>query len=257
MTLPAHRPRVLLVDDDASIRRLVASALEDMAIELLTCASVDEACAALRERPAVLVITDLMMPGVTGYELLAMLVGQPGLRHGARLVVFSAGLTATTRARLAGLDVWRELDKPVSMSALEACVSDALALAAATVPAARPTTLSPGEQRSLTERFGGDAALFIDFRDHAHVHFVEDIETGNRAIAAGDLPALHRLAHSLQGVMTLLGDEPGAALARAVQVTAAAGDRSASLATWPALAAFLQAQAAAPGPAEAPPQSPR
>ena len=244
MTEPMPRPRVLLVDDDASIRRLVATALEELAIELVACASVDQACVALRERPAVLVITDLMMPGVTGYELLAMLVQQPRLRAGARLVVFSAGLTATSRARLAGLDVWRELDKPVSMSALEACVNDALAGAPDTsaVPAA---TLSPGEQGSLSERFGGDVALFTDFRDHAHVHFAEDIESGRRAIASGDLRALHRLAHSLQGVMTLLGNESGAALARAVLAAAAAGDRSACLATWPALAAFLQAQATA------------
>jgi DNA-binding response OmpR family regulator len=242
---PAVLPRVLLVDDDASIRRLVATALEDMPIDFVACASAEDALAALQQRRALLVITDLMMPGVTGYELLATLMARPALRAGARLVVFSAGLTASARAQLAGLDVWRELDKPVSMRALEACVHDALAAAAA-APAAE---LSHGEQQSLAERFAGDLALFTDFRAHAHQHFLHDIAAGRQALAAGDLPALHRLAHSLQGVMTLLGDEAGATLAQAVQAASAAGDAAASEAAWPALAAWLRARnAGAPSP---------
>lgn len=247
----ATPPRVLLVDDDASIRRLVATALDEMAIEFVACASAEDACTALRERPAVLVITDLMMPGVTGYELLAMLVADTALRGGARLAVFSAGLTATTRARLAGLDVWRELDKPVSMQALEDCVNDALALARFPAP-----PLSAGEAATLAERFGGDLGLFTEFRQHARVHFSEDIVAGGQALACGDMAALHRLAHSLQGVLTLLGDEPGAALARAVQNTAAAADLPASAAAWPALAAWLRHRAAGTA-GDAPNHSPR
>ncbi len=248
-------PRVVLVDDDASIRRLVANALEDLSIELVCCASADEACTALRERPAVLVITDLMMPGVTGYQLLATLVADPALRGGARLAVFSAGLTAVTRARLADLDVWRELDKPVSMRALEACVVDALAAAETASPG-----LTPGEARSLADRFGADLKLFSDFRAQAHLHFADDISAGRQALAAGDLAALHRLAHSLQGVMTLLGDEPGEELARRVQAAAAAGDAAGSAAAWPALAGWLQTRATAAAAAAAaagPIQSPR
>ena len=236
---PPPAPRVLLVDDDASIRRLVVTALEDLRIEFVACASVEEACTALRERQAVLVITDLMMPGVTGYELLAMLIADPMLRGGALLAVFSAGLTATTRARLAGLDVWRELDKPVSMQALENCVHDALAAAAAP-----PPRLSAGERATLAERFGGDLGLFTDFRQHAHLHFHDDIAAGRQALAADDLAALHRLAHSLQGVLSLLGDEPGTALAKSLQDAAAARDGPGSAAAWPALDAWLQTRAA-------------
>ncbi len=248
-------PRVLLVDDDASIRRLVASALGDLAIEFVACAGVEAACAALRERPAVLVITDLMMPGLTGYDLLALLAADPALRGSARLAVFSAGLTANTRARLASLDVWRELDKPVSMRALEDCVTDALAEALQPTSLSLPfpfqismsgslsSSLSAGEASTLADRFGGDLDLFTAFRQQTRTHFIEDLEAGRQALSNVDLPALHRLAHSLQGVLTLLGDEAGAARALAVQLTAAAGDRAASEAAWPALAAWLQARA--------------
>lgn len=259
-------PRVVFVDDDEAIRRLVASVLEDLPIVLRCCASVAEARAALREQPAQLVITDLMLPVETGFDLLESFVAEPALRAGARLAVFSAGLNAATRARLAGLDVWRELAKPVSLQALEDCVNDALALAPHAAPAgpgaARPPTdaavprtggeLLAHEERAIAGQFGGDAALYLAFRSQAQVQFVGDILEGERSLTLQDWPALHRLAHSLKGVLLLLGDEPGASLARGletvaeaaaaaatVEPSAAAADTGACLQGWQALAGHL------------------
>jgi CheY-like chemotaxis protein len=96
---PVSRPRVVCVDDDASIRRFVELALEDLPVELLTCADATTARELLRQGPVALLITDLMMPGESGFELLASLMADPALRGGALLAVFSAGLNATTRAR--------------------------------------------------------------------------------------------------------------------------------------------------------------
>ena len=64
------RPRVLFVDDDASIRQLVELSLEELDIDLVICSSVAQARQALRQRPARLVITDLMMPVESGFDLL-------------------------------------------------------------------------------------------------------------------------------------------------------------------------------------------
>jgi CheY-like chemotaxis protein len=86
------RPRVVCVDDDASIRRFVELALEDLPVELLTCADATTARELLRQGPVALLITDLMMPGESGFELLASLMADPALRGGALLAVFSAGL---------------------------------------------------------------------------------------------------------------------------------------------------------------------
>lgn len=253
-------PQVVFVDDDEAIRRLVASVLEDLPIVLRCCASVAEARAALREQPAQLVITDLMLPVETGFDLLESFVTEPALRAGAHLAVFSAGLNAATRARLAGLDVWRELAKPVSLQALEDCVNDALALAphlsppgpgAAMPPtdAATPRTggeLLAHEERAIAAQFGGDAALYLAFRSQVQVQFVEDIREGERSLTLQDWPALHRLAHSLKGVLLLLGDEPGASLAgglemvaEAAAAAAAAADTGACLQGWQALAGHL------------------
>jgi len=236
-------PRVVLVDDDASIRRFVELALEELPIELVPCASVAEARLALLDGPAALLITDLMMPGETGFDLLQELAEQPALRGPARLAVFSAGINAATRERLSALGVWRELDKPVSLAALEACVAEAVGLsvhAQAAPGAALPGGLSAAERSAIDAGFGGDAGLFQAFREEARAQFAHDLAEGDRALAAADWPALRRLAHSLKSVLTLLGDEAAAGAARSLESAAAAADAAACRTHWPPLRAALK-----------------
>jgi CheY-like chemotaxis protein len=243
------RPRVVLVDDDASIRRLVALALEDLDIELLAVATVEQALAALRAGPARLIVTDLMMPGATGFDLLQRLAEEPALRAGARLAVYSAGLNAATRAQLAELDVWRALDKPVSVQLLEACVVEALGSPApAPQPDSRPQAggepLEGGERNAVAELFGGDLALFLAFKAGAQAQFGADLAEGDRVSEAGELAALRRLAHSLKGVLMTLGHDAAAHHARRLELLAAAGDTTASRAAWADLRAALRPLAA-------------
>jgi DNA-binding response OmpR family regulator len=253
------RPRVVVVDDDATIRRFVALVLEEMPLELVVCADAPAAREALRQAPAVLLITDLMMPGESGFELLASLVAEPTLRGRARLAVFSAGLNAGTHARLAELDVWRELDKPVSVAALEACVEEALSLAraeagedaGATVTASMPAPgsasrplLSAADRATVARLFGGDTDLFLEFRAQALLQFVHDRQALAAALAAADGQALRRQAHSLKGALATLGDDTGSALARALEDMAATRpgrDTQACEAAWAQLDAHLAA----------------
>lgn len=127
-----HRPRVLFVDDQAAIRLFVKFALDDLDIDLALCGSVAEALQALRQAPASLVITDLMMPVESGFVLLRELAQSPELRAGALQVVLSAALSdGLTQQQLRGFDIWRSLDKPIGVVELEACVRDALAVVGA------------------------------------------------------------------------------------------------------------------------------
>jgi CheY-like chemotaxis protein len=240
------RPRVVCVDDDASIRRFVGLVLEDLPVEVLTCADAAAARELLRQGPVALLLTDLMMPGESGFELLASLVADPALRGGALLAVFSAGLNATTRARLEGLDVWRELGKPVSVQALEDCVTQAVARApgphrptaeaAAPAPASGSTAdFSDAERHAIRELFGGDAGLYGAFRDQALQQFALDRQALAAALQAADWPAVHRQAHSLKGALATLGDAQGRALALALENAAAAPDIAACGQAWPAL----------------------
>lgn len=243
-----NRPRVLLVDDDASIRRLVALTLEDEPLELVSCASGAEALERLREAPVQLLITDLMMPGISGFELLERLAADPALRGGARLAVFSAGLGAEVHKRLAGLPVWRRLNKPMAVAELLQAVHDALADAApdaapdaAAAPAARDET--EGEAAAIAEFFGGDAALFAAFRDSCRLQFADDLLRAEAAVAARDAVALRHLAHSLKSVLLTLGEPVASAQARTLEQAMAAGDWDAGAAPWGALQQVLQRRA--------------
>lgn len=241
-----NRPRVLLVDDDASIRRFVALALEDLEIELVEAGDVPQARRHLADGRFALVITDLMMPGETGLDLLQHLCEHPERRGGAKLAVFSAGLNAAMQARLAGFDLWRQLSKPISLSELERCVRDAIgaqppAGAAPAAGPAGPDGLSPGELAAVERHFAGERGLFLAYRTSCITQFATDLHHGDEALAAGDAPALHRLAHSLKSVLLTLGQAQASASARHLEDAAARADWAAALALWQALRTQLVA----------------
>jgi two-component system response regulator PilR (NtrC family)/two-component system response regulator HydG len=61
---------VLVVDDDAAMREMVVSLLDDQGIEARAAASADEAMERLAEFDSDVVLSDIRMPGRTGIELL-------------------------------------------------------------------------------------------------------------------------------------------------------------------------------------------
>lgn len=202
-------PRVLLVDDDAAIRRLVAMALEDEAVQLISCADAEAALAVLGQAPVDLLITDLMMPGLSGFELLERLRDAPALRGQARLVAFSAGINAQRAEQLKALGVETLLDKPVSIARLVDCVRRCVA----SVDAAAPGALPAG--------FGGDQALYQAFLEACLAQYPQDLLDGDAALSRDDAAALRRVAHNLKGSLRTLGFEEIALLAYRVEQGAA------------------------------------
>lgn len=246
--------RVVLVDDDASIRRLMTMALEEMPIELVVCAGGVEAIEALRQAPAALLITDLMMPGMSGFELLQRLADEPALRGGARLAVFSAGLNAQARAQLTELNVSREITKPVSVLALMAFVEEAVAperQAGTAALESAPTSREPlpaqplddaiGETAAIRSFFAGNAELFHAFKAGCAVQFQDDLRQLQAAVERHDCGALRRLGHSLKSVLKTLGHADASGRAAALERAAASGERYACATHGAALSAALEA----------------
>jgi DNA-binding response OmpR family regulator len=228
-------PGVLLVEDDASLRRFVAMALEDMPLDLVQCGSVEEAWGVLPGRPFRLVITDLMLPGAHGHVLLQHLADVPA-QDRPLMAVFSAGLDAAMVLRLRELGVWRILPKPISLRELEACVQEALRMPA--WEALDDTALDPS---AVTRHFGGNAALHAAFLSTCLVQFGCDVEVGDAACQQGDEAALHRMAHSLKTVLSTLGFDALGQQAAALERSAGTGDKAAALSGWPTLSAGLRA----------------
>jgi CheY-like chemotaxis protein len=213
------RPRVLLVEDDASLQRFVALALDEMDIELLLCGDVDTALNLLAQNKVQLILSDLMMPGRSGFELIEALNARPDLRGDAKLVVFSAGLTPSVRQRLDGLQVWRLLSKPCSVAALEACVSEGVGLDKNAVPT--PVHAPDPGCAAIAQHFGGNAALYQTFRASCLQQFAADLAIGDLACAQADAPALRRLVHSLKSVLFILGYAEASDQARRLEDLAA------------------------------------
>src|SRR5688572_16063240 len=64
-----HRARVLIVDDDSHNRQLLEVMLTPEGYIVLTAASGEEALAIVERNPPDLILLDVMMPGLDGYQV--------------------------------------------------------------------------------------------------------------------------------------------------------------------------------------------
>jgi excisionase family DNA binding protein len=93
-------PSVLLVDDDARMRELVRVELEREGYDVQEAASADEGLASIESRKPELVLLDVMMPQVDGWEMLRRIQE----RHGAAAIpvlMFSGEVDEAARRQAA------------------------------------------------------------------------------------------------------------------------------------------------------------
>ena len=90
----ADKPRVLLVDDEPSILKIVGKRLEVEGFEVLVAMDGQDALAKARtERPQVIVL-DLMLPKLNGYEVCTLLKQDPRYQK-TPIIIFTAKTHAT------------------------------------------------------------------------------------------------------------------------------------------------------------------
>ena len=221
--------RVLLIEDDASIAKFIELALEALPdhdpaappVELTLARRLAEARPALAAGGWQLVISDLMLPDGSAEALLAegfaLAAGAPPW------LVFSAGVQDDRRAALAAAGVSRLLRKPVPLMELLDTISAMLCAGPAPTPAVVQTLADAvAVPDPVQQHFGGDRALYESFRSGCLERFADDLAQGEAAMAAGDAPALRRVAHGLKAVLTLIGEPALAAQALALEDAAAA-----------------------------------
>ena len=107
------KPRVLIVDDDPLIRGVVRAVLEDGSYVLDEAASGEEALVAAGKHPPDVVLLDVMMPGLDGFEVASRMKKDARLRD-AIVVMLTAKDAPEDRRRgmEAGADVY--FTKPFS-----------------------------------------------------------------------------------------------------------------------------------------------
>jgi two-component system phosphate regulon response regulator PhoB len=135
MTGTAPAERVLVVDDEQDIVALVTYHLLKSGYRVTTARSGTEALAAARaDRPA-LIVLDLMLPGMSGFDVLEQLRARDDTRHIAVLML-TARRDEPDRIRGLALGADDYLTKPFSPQELVLRVGAILRRTAATGPAA-------------------------------------------------------------------------------------------------------------------------
>jgi DNA-binding NtrC family response regulator len=121
----AERMTILLIDDDASLRRVTEYHLEQAGYRVLTAADGDAGLRRFREEAVDLVLTDLQMPGSSGLKVLEQV---RALQPEALVIVITAYGTIEQAVEAMKKGAHDFLTKPVSRDALLLAVGKAVAL---------------------------------------------------------------------------------------------------------------------------------
>ena len=160
------KARILIVDDEPSNRELLSAFLYFAPYELEHAASGPAALAAAKARPPDLVILDVMMPGMDGFDVTRHLKEAAGTDYLPIVLVTALG---DSRARLRGYEAGADefLQKPVDRSELLARVRNLLALRA--------------DRRALSEQ-NKHLLRLKQFRERATSLMVHDLKNPLAAI---------------------------------------------------------------------------
>ncbi len=111
-------PMVLIVEDESAIAAVVAEVVDDAGYQPLVTTNGNEGLKQAREQWPDLVLTDLMMPQLTGAGMVRALRGEAAARNVSMPPVILMTSASPTLAREAGADV--VLRKPFDLSELDA-----------------------------------------------------------------------------------------------------------------------------------------
>jgi pilus assembly protein CpaE len=104
---------VLIVDDSAIVRKMFTTLFTEAGYTVRAAESGEQALAQLQQAPADLIVTDMIMPGMDGYELCRHIRSRHGLQNTPVLAMTSTmELEAKLRGFAAGVDDYIGKDTP-------------------------------------------------------------------------------------------------------------------------------------------------
>lgn len=117
------KKRILVVDDEESLRRVTQVQLQQSGYDVTTAASGDEAFERLAAAPVDLVLTDLKMPGMSGLQLLKRVRAE---YPEVAVIVITAFGTVETAVEAMRSGAYDYITKPVNLDELRLVLSRAL-----------------------------------------------------------------------------------------------------------------------------------
>ena len=117
---------VLVVDDDRPMRALCRVSLEEAGLRVLEAAGGEEALELVRDERPDLILLDIMMPGISGWELTSALLADRSTDQ-IPIIFISARRELADRVRAFGLGAQDYVTKPFDPTALAKTVAKTLA----------------------------------------------------------------------------------------------------------------------------------
>jgi len=127
--MPNTAATLLIVDDETHVRKLLKMLLENQGYRTLTASSGEEALAIVEQQSPDLILLDIMMPGMDGYEVARQLKSNKAM---ANIPIIMLSALGEHSARISGLEAGAEdfLSKPVESAELWLRVRNLLRLKA-------------------------------------------------------------------------------------------------------------------------------
>ena len=156
-------PKVLVVDDSLSVRKVVQRALESKRIEVLSAASGSEALEQIARETPDLIVCDVIMPDMDGYQICDFVKKHPTLGHTPVLLISGIvnGTVLERAAKVRSDDVMRKpfaadellhrIESLLPVASRAAAAAPAVAPAPAAAPAPIPVAVAPAPA-AATER---------------------------------------------------------------------------------------------------------
>lgn len=112
---------ILIADDEARNRKLIETLLRAGGYEVRSTDSGRGALDAVAAEPPDLILLDLMMPGMDGFEVVRRLKADPATRD-IPVAMVTALDDEASHARLQAVGISEVIHKPIDRWALQACV---------------------------------------------------------------------------------------------------------------------------------------
>ena len=238
---------ILVADDNETNQRVILQQLRVLGFTADVVANGREALRRWENCRYGLVLTDLHMPEMDGYELVAAIRAAEASGRHTPVVAFTANALKgeAERCRAGGMDDY--LSKPVPLETFEAMIEKWLpqaasqpsdAAAAAAVP--EPTTAAPVVDIAVLKALvGADPAALHDVLEDFRRSSAEIAAELRAASAAGQPTAVSAAAHKLKSAAGAVGARALAELCRAMEQAGAARDEAALAEQLPLFVAQL------------------
>ena len=215
--------RILVTEDNSFNQQVIAELLQQCGVVMRLCGNGREALEQLAKEPFDIVLMDVQMPVMDGYEATRQIRATPALA-GQRVIAMTANAMVEDRARCleAGMDDFET--KPIDPDHFYLTLARWLPEAAATPGAAEAVAAEPIDLAVLGRLLKNDPAKIARFA----LKFVQTaramLTEMEAAYARYDMAALGGLAHTQKSAAAWAGAPGFAALCQALEDASKAGD---------------------------------